>query len=66
MHIRYFSDKKDESIPTVFLGVPNTEFGHCKKSYTILKYVAEEIKNLTDIEWIVLADDDTILRYFNK
>lgn len=61
-HVKYFSDKEDETIPTISLGVPNTEYGHCKKTFEILKYVVREIKSSTEVEWIVLVDDDTILR----
>lgn len=60
--IKYFSDKEDKTIPTIFLGVPNTEYGHCKKSFEILKYIASDIKDSPEIKWIILADDDTILR----
>jgi len=28
-HIKFFSDKDDSSIPTVTLGIPNTERGAC-------------------------------------
>lgn len=62
VHIKFFSDKEDKHIPTVSLGIPNTEYGHCKKTFEILKYVTREIKNVTEVKWIVLADDDTILR----
>lgn len=62
VQMKFFSDEEDESLRTVSVGVPNTEFGHCKKSLEILKYVDGEIKNSTNIEWVVLADDDTILR----
>jgi UDP-glucose:O-linked fucose beta-1,3-glucosyltransferase len=54
----------DANIPTIRTNIPNTETGHCTKSLKILKMVAHEItrnKSLADIEWIVLADDDTIL-----
>lgn len=61
-HIKFFSDVEDKGIPTVSIGIPNTEYGHCKKTFEILKYVAGEIMNSTEIQWIVIADDDTILR----
>ncbi|KAI0236204.1 Beta-1,3-glucosyltransferase, partial [Lamellibrachia satsuma] len=35
-HIEYYSEEADESIPTIDLGVPNTEGGHCAKTYAIL------------------------------
>jgi UDP-glucose:O-linked fucose beta-1,3-glucosyltransferase len=65
LHLRLFSDVEDSSIPTVATGVQNTESGHCEKSMRILKMVVDEISRnhtLKNIEWVVLADDDTILR----
>ncbi|XP_031351998.1 beta-1,3-glucosyltransferase [Photinus pyralis] len=59
--IRYFSDVEDEAIPTISLGIPNTEQGHCGKTIAILQYVANEIENRPEIKWIIIADDDTIL-----
>ncbi|TNN54729.1 Beta-1,3-glucosyltransferase [Liparis tanakae] len=35
--IEYYSDVTDASIPTIDLGVPNTERGHCGKTFAILK-----------------------------
>lgn len=49
----------------VATGVPNTEMGHCEKTIKILKLLDAELTqnaSLSDIQWIVLADDDTILR----
>ncbi|XP_072380974.1 beta-1,3-glucosyltransferase [Diabrotica undecimpunctata] len=59
--IKFFSDTEDKSIPTIDLGVPNSETGHCMKTIAILKYVLEDIKHNDSIKWIVVADDDTIL-----
>lgn len=53
----------DESIPTTVLKVPNTERGHCGKTLGILHHVAELIKNNQKISWVIITDDDTILRY---
>lgn len=56
----------DPSIPTINTNVENTDTGHCAKTLSIFKYVAHELdfnRSLTDIKWIVLADDDTLLRY---
>jgi UDP-glucose:O-linked fucose beta-1,3-glucosyltransferase len=52
----------DASIPTIDLGVPNTEHGHCGKTIAILKHIALIAPSLQDTKWIVIADDDTILR----
>ncbi|KAG5678071.1 hypothetical protein PVAND_007773 [Polypedilum vanderplanki] len=64
IHLRIFSDALDETIPTIATGVLNTEHGHCEKSMKILRMVLEEIQRnstLKNIEFIVLADDDTLL-----
>lgn len=55
----------DPSIPTVTTGVENTESGHCAKSMKILKMLVSEISQndtLKNIEWVVLADDDVLMR----
>lgn len=65
IHLRIFSDVRDDSVPTISSQVPNTERGHCEKSLKILQLVLDEIaKNSTlkSVEWIVMADDDTLLR----
>ncbi|XP_071481374.1 beta-1,3-glucosyltransferase-like [Diadema antillarum] len=59
-HLVYFSDKVDESIPTVECGVPNTERGHCAKTFIILEKFLSE-KEYEKFKWLVIADDDTIL-----
>ncbi|KAG5884353.1 hypothetical protein JTB14_030792 [Gonioctena quinquepunctata] len=60
--VKYFSETQDTSIPTINLGVPNTQSGHCGKTIAIMRYVSKiTMKNDTDIRWIVIADDDTIL-----
>jgi UDP-glucose:O-linked fucose beta-1,3-glucosyltransferase len=56
---------RDDSVPTISTHLPNTERGHCEKSLKILRLVLDEItKNSTlkSVEWIVMADDDTLLR----
>jgi len=63
--LRIFSDVHDDAVPTIPTGVVNAERGHCEKSLTILRLVLDEIaKNSTlkNVEWIVMADDDTLLR----
>jgi len=52
----------DASVPTIDLGVPNTEHGHCGKTMAILKHIALIASSIPDIRWVVVADDDTILR----
>ncbi|XP_071447012.1 beta-1,3-glucosyltransferase [Hetaerina americana] len=64
VHINYFSDTEDPAIPSINLGIPNTEHGHCAKTKAILQHVSEEMKKnerLKNIKWVVLVDDDTIL-----
>lgn len=58
--IEYFSDAEDGSIPTVVLGIPNTERGHCAKFMAILNYVYERL-NAKNYKWIVITDDDTLM-----
>lgn len=57
----FISDKEDNSIPTISLGIPNTESGHCGKTMAIIKYIFEKIKDNNSIKWAVITDDDTIL-----
>ncbi|XP_074031248.1 beta-1,3-glucosyltransferase isoform X2 [Leptinotarsa decemlineata] len=60
--IKFFSDKEDSSIPTIDAGDSGAKSGYCLKTIAIMKYIANIIeKNDTDIKWIVIADDDTIL-----
>ncbi|KAK6756831.1 hypothetical protein RB195_014950 [Necator americanus] len=62
--IKFFSDVADEDIPTINSGIPNTERGHCGKTFAILKYFVDTLdKNLTapNASWLLLADDDTLL-----
>ncbi|OWK00856.1 hypothetical protein Celaphus_00016600 [Cervus elaphus hippelaphus] len=59
-HLEYYSDYADSSIPTVDLGIPNTDRGHCGKTFAIL----ERFLNHTHdkIPWLVIVDDDTLIR----
>lgn len=65
-HLRLYSDIGDASIPTIATTIPNTSIGHCAKTLEILHLVQEEMfrnRALADvISWIMLVDDDTILR----
>ena len=60
-HIVYYSDKENSSIPTEYIGVPNTERGHCAKLYNIIKRSSER-KEIKDKPWVIIIDDDTIIR----
>jgi len=61
VHIEYFSDKLDDTIPTTVLDVPNTERGHCQKTITIFKYLSKKLLSNKAVKWIALTDDDTLL-----
>lgn len=59
----------DSTIPTINTNVENSETGHCTKALSIFKYVTNELdfnRSLAAVKWIVLADDDTLLRYLNQ
>jgi hypothetical protein len=57
----------DERIPTVSLGVPNAESGHCLKTLAIIDHLDEWIASTsaagldTSPGWYVIADDDSII-----
>ncbi|XP_014677413.1 PREDICTED: beta-1,3-glucosyltransferase-like, partial [Priapulus caudatus] len=59
-HIEIYSEKEDTSIPTVYLGVNNTERGHCAKTFAILRRALEQ-PLISKMQWLVIADDDTLL-----
>lgn len=55
----------DTELGIVSTGVPNTEMGHCEKTIKILKLLDTELthnNSLSGIQYVVLVDDDTILR----
>ncbi|GAA6086055.1 beta 3-glucosyltransferase a isoform X1 [Tachysurus ichikawai] len=58
-HLEYYSDHADPSIPTVDLGVPNTDRGHCGKTFAILKRYVSGAVPKTD--WLLIVDDDTLI-----
>ena len=58
--IEYFSDFQDPYIPTIDLGIKNTEKGHCGKTFGILKHSLEHTE-FKDVSWFVIADDDSLL-----
>lgn len=53
----------DSSVGSISLGVPNTERGHCGKTLAILGYASTQYTVDPSIKWLVIADDDTILRF---
>nr|CAH0102695.1 unnamed protein product [Daphnia galeata] len=59
----FFSDVADERIPTVSLGVPNAETGHCLKTMAIIDHLDEWIAASVEPSpgWYVIADDDSII-----
>ncbi|CAL8334613.1 unnamed protein product [Boreogadus saida] len=57
--LEYYSDYADPSIPTINLGVPNTERGHCGKTFAILKQFASGA--VPETKWLIIVDDDTLI-----
>ncbi|XP_049952285.1 beta-1,3-glucosyltransferase isoform X1 [Schistocerca serialis cubense] len=60
-YMEFYSDVADQNIPTINLGVPNTEVGHCAKTMSIIHNVALQPQKYPTVKWIVITDDDTIL-----
>ncbi|XP_044872363.1 beta-1,3-glucosyltransferase isoform X1 [Mauremys mutica] len=60
--IEYYSDYAETSIPTIDLGVPNTERGHCGKTFAILERFLNHSSSKTP--WLVIVDDDTLISIF--
>ncbi|XP_034472167.1 beta-1,3-glucosyltransferase [Drosophila innubila] len=58
---KYYSDVADADIPTISTGLPNVPTGHCAKTLAILQLSLKDITQLTDIRWLMLVDDDTLL-----
>ncbi|CAI2355409.1 unnamed protein product [Caenorhabditis sp. 36 PRJEB53466] len=59
--VEYCSDKRDEQIPTIDLGVANTDRGHCGKTWAIFKRFLEKPGDGT--KWLLIADDDTLMSW---
>lgn len=57
--LEFYSDVTDDSIPTINLGVPNTDRGHCGKTFAILKRFLSDAVLKTD--WLLIVDDDTLI-----
>ncbi|XP_051766598.1 beta-1,3-glucosyltransferase isoform X2 [Ctenopharyngodon idella] len=57
--LEYYSDITDPYIPTIHLGVPNTERGHCAKTFAILRRFANGV--VTRVPWLLIVDDDTLI-----
>ncbi|ETE69233.1 Beta-1,3-glucosyltransferase, partial [Ophiophagus hannah] len=63
--IEYYSDYAESSIPTVDIGIPNTERGHCGKTFAILERFLNH--SPAKMPWLVIVDDDTLIRMvFNR
>ncbi|XP_029374244.1 beta-1,3-glucosyltransferase-like [Echeneis naucrates] len=59
LYLEYYSDHADPSIPTINLGVPNTERGHCGKTFAILqRFLSSTVPNT---RWLLVVDDDTLI-----
>ncbi|XP_027900946.1 beta 3-glucosyltransferase a [Xiphophorus couchianus] len=59
LFLEYYSDHAEPSIPTINLGVPNTERGHCGKTFAILQRFLSSA--VPDTKWLVIVDDDTLI-----
>uniref|UniRef100_A0AAY4EIX9 Fringe-like glycosyltransferase domain-containing protein n=1 Tax=Denticeps clupeoides TaxID=299321 RepID=A0AAY4EIX9_9TELE len=59
VYLEYYSDTADSSIPTVDLGVPNTDRGHCGKTFAILERFLSGAVSPSD--WLLIVDDDTLI-----
>lgn len=59
-NLEFYSETEDNTIPTIDLGIPNTERGHCGKTMAIMKraVTSDHIRNS---KWLLIADDDTII-----
>ncbi|XP_053703754.1 beta-1,3-glucosyltransferase isoform X1 [Synchiropus splendidus] len=58
-YLEYYSDVSDDTIPTITLGVPNTDTGHCGKTFAIMKrFLSKAVPNTA---WLVIVDDDTLI-----
>ncbi|XP_020385173.1 beta 3-glucosyltransferase a [Rhincodon typus] len=57
--IEYYSDYADSSIPTHYLGIPNTERGHCGKTFAILERFMS--RAVPEVPWLMIVDDDTLI-----
>ncbi|KAL7293185.1 hypothetical protein TKK_0013332 [Trichogramma kaykai] len=58
-NIGYFTNELDENLPNGYL-TPDTEEGHCSKTFSILKQVAPILKE-KKLDWLLITDDDTII-----
>ncbi|XP_037402825.1 beta-1,3-glucosyltransferase isoform X2 [Pygocentrus nattereri] len=57
--LEFYSDVTDPAIPTIDLGVPNTERGHCGKTFAVMRRFASG--DVTRAPWLLLVDDDTLI-----
>ncbi|KAM9319851.1 beta-1,3-glucosyltransferase [Gastrophryne carolinensis] len=58
-YLEYYSDYADPTIPTIDLGVPNVERGHCGKTFAILERFLKS--SISQADWLVIVDDDTLI-----
>ncbi|KAK6107588.1 Fringe-like family protein [Brugia pahangi] len=58
--VEYFSDMEDHYVPTINLGIQNTERGHCGKTFGILSYYLKN-DEMVKRRWLVITDDDTLI-----
>lgn len=65
-NLRYYSDIADPAIPTISVGVANTETGHCEKTFRMVEMMVREVSGMPEVKWLVIADDDTLIRSVSK
>ncbi|XP_073349894.1 beta 3-glucosyltransferase a isoform X2 [Pagrus major] len=61
LFLEYYSDHADPLIPTIDIGVPNTERGHCGKTFAILQRFLNS--SVPKTKWLIVVDDDTLIRF---
>nr|CDJ80594.1 Fringe domain containing protein [Haemonchus contortus] len=59
--IEYYSDLVNNVIPTIDSGIPNTERGHCGKTFVILKRFVKLLDDGAKFSWLLISDDDTLI-----
>ncbi|XP_078513272.1 beta-1,3-glucosyltransferase isoform X3 [Lissotriton helveticus] len=55
----YYSDHADSLVPTIDLGIPNVDRGHCGKTFAILERFFNN--SASETPWLVIVDDDTLI-----
>lgn len=59
--VEFCSDTVDDKIPTIDMGVANTERGHCGKTWAIFRRFLGTPRD--GAKWLLIADDDTLISW---